>query len=391
MKKSDLIKARIAELRIKAQTAIDTEGTTTQEIDEISNNIDKEEAKLALQLSNEKAEREVLENKEAVTIENTIPEKKEIKNVLHLEAQDVQNYILGKPHNMQSVQNSLGTGTDGSGGVAVGTTLSKEIIRTLKERANAYSFFSSRVGKGNLETIIISSESSAEWVADGATPVGTDDPVTSKIVLKQHRLYKEIELTQQLINSSSEEFVEVIIDIVADAIKDTLEKAIFVGTGENQPTGITEGLDAKRIVTLATAGDITLDKLKAIKYLLDQGDWDNSSWFMDSSVLFEIDNLKDGNGRPLLQPDPVQPTKNILLGMPISLTSGLNEVGTPLKPILVLAHKNAYQTNTQKTISFDIYDDSAYKKKGMIGIASNIYVDGKTKNKNKVAVLVNPA
>lgn len=390
MKKSDIIKASIAKFRAEAQALLDNPNTTKEQFDEITNKISLEETKLELQLKNEDAEREAL-NENSLPVENTILNNKEIKNELFEQALDVQNYILGNPNNMQVVQNSLSTGTEGSGGVAVGATLSKEIIRTLKERANAYGFFSGRVGEGNLETIIISDETPAEWVAEGETPAGQADPKTSKIVIKQHRLYKEIELTQQLINSSSEEFVNTIVDIVVDAIKDTLEKAIFVGTGVGQPTGIITGLDTKRKVELGTVGEITLEALKVAKYKIPQADWNECSWFMDTTTLLAVDNLKDSTGRPLLQPDPSQPTKQILLGIKISTTNGMPEATQASSAIAVIAHKNAYQTNTQKTITLDVYNDSTYKKKGVVGFASNIYVDGKCKNANKVAAIFNPA
>lgn len=393
MKKSDLIRAKIATLRVQAQETIDKEGVTAQELEQIENEITIEEKKLAIQLKNEEAEREELENAnplpvvENVELQNTDAPT----NVLYEEAKDVQNYILGKANNMVVIKNELGTGTESAGGVAVGTTLSKEIIRTLKERANAYSFFDSRVGSGNFEIIIVSGETPAEWVSEGSNPSGTADPKTDKLVLKQHRLYKEIEITQQLVNSSPAEFVQTIVDIVVDALKDTLETAIFTGTGTNQPKGLTVGVKAGRKVTLATKGVITLGDLKKAKYKISQNDWGNCSWFMDATTLLEIDSLVDGNGRPLLQQDPTKATGNLILGIKVNVTNGMPAVGTASKAIIALAHKSSYQTNTQKVIALDVYNDSAYKKKGVVGIASNIYVDGNVKNENKVAVIVNPA
>lgn len=392
MKKSDLIRAKIASLRVQAQEAIDKEGVTAQELEQIENEITIEEKKLAIQLKNEEAEREDFENTDSLpVIENIIEGPKEPTNILYEEAKDVQNYILGKTNNMQIIKNELGTGTDSAGGVAVGTTLSKEIIRTLKERANAYSFFDSRTGSGNFEIIIVSGETPAEWIPEGSNPTGTADPTTDKLVLKQHRLYKEIEITQQLVNSSSEEFVQTIVNIVADALKDTLETAILTGTGTNQPKGLTAGVKAGRKVTLATKGKITLSELKKAKYKINQNDWENCSWFMNSTTFLEIDSLVDGNGRPLLQPDPTKATGNMLLGIKVNVTSGMPSVETASKAIIALAHKSSYQTNTQKVITLDVYNDSTYKRKGVIGIASNMYVDGNVKNENKVAVIVNPA
>lgn len=391
MLKSDLIQARLEELRIEAQNLIEKEGVTAEELDDITNKIGLEEKKLKAQLDIEAAERNSLEGIPFVPEPVAATTPTEPVNQLFEEAKDFQNFILGKPHNMERVENVLGTGSASSGGVAVGTTLSGEIIRELKERAGAYSFFSGRTGKGNWEILVVSEETPAEWVAEGESPAGTAVPKTSNVTLKQHRLYKEIALTQQLVNASSEEFVETIRDIVVDALIDTLEAAIFTGTGTNMPTGITVGLPTTRKITAATKGEVTLADLKKMKHKIKQMALKKSAWFMDSTTFLAIDLLVDNNGRPLLQPNPALPTEDILLGLPVKLTSGLNPVDTASKPIIALAHPNAYASNTQKTMAFDVYNDSTYKKKGMIGLAANIYVDGNRKDASKVVALFNPA
>lgn len=310
-----------------------------------------------------------------------------IQKELFEETLDLQNYILGKTNNMTVIKNTLGTGTDG---VAIGTVLSKEIVRTLKERANAFGFFSGRVGKGNFEIIVISNETGAEWIAEGEAPLGKGSPKTSKLILKQNRLYKEIELTQQLINSSTEDFVDEIKNIVVDAIENTLEKAIFIGTGISQPTGIITELNETRKIVLDKLGGITLDVLKKAKSKINGNDWNNCSWFLDSTTLLAIDNLKDEIGRPLLQPNPSKPTEQFLLGIKIKNTKAIPKFDEIDSAIMILAHKEAYKTNTQETLTLDVYNDSEYKKKGIVALASNIYVDGICKNENKVVAIYNP-
>ncbi len=389
MLESDKIKVELAALRAKAEDLVKKEGVTAEELDDITNQIDVTNKKLKAQLDIENAQREALEG-EVIPPMATAKETKEPKNVLLEEAMDFQNFMMGKQHTLKTVSNSLGTGSPDSGGVAVGSTLSSEIIRTIKDRADAYSFFDGRVGSGNWEIIVISDETSAEWVAEGDSPAGTTDPATSKTVLTQKRLYKEIELTQQLVNSSSQDFVDAIIDVVADAIIDTLEAAIFNGSGVKDPTGISTGLDSKRKVTASTLGEVTLEELKQVKYRVKRRYRKNSAWFMNDETMLAIDLLKDSNGRPLLQPNPSMETDYVLLGSPVMITDGLNGLDVAEKASIVFANNKAYETNTQKVVSFNVYNDSAYKKRGMIGLASDIYVDGKVKDANKLAVLVNP-
>ena len=60
MKKSDIIKASIAQFRTEAQALLDNPNTTKEQFDEITNKISLEEKKLELQLKNEDAERKAL-------------------------------------------------------------------------------------------------------------------------------------------------------------------------------------------------------------------------------------------------------------------------------------------------------------------------------------------
>ncbi|MGK0467144.1 MAG: hypothetical protein ACJAX4_002435, partial [Clostridium sp.] len=46
-------------------------------------------------------------------------------------------------------------------------------------------------------------------------------------------------------------------------------------------------------------------------------------------------------------------------------------------------------TNLQKSLALYIYDDSAYKRAGLIGYGSDIYIDGIAKDTQYCASIVN--
>lgn len=185
MRKSDIIRAKLSDLQKKLSAVLNDHEVTVEGIEVVENEIKLEEKKLEAQLKIEEQERAELEAEqgqepENIAVSQTILETPEngTEN-LYNQARDLQNYILGNP---SGLTNSLGTGTDTSGGVAVGTELSGEIIRALQERSEAYSFFSSRVGSGNFDIIVIAGETNAQWVAEGATPTA-DGVTTSKVTL----------------------------------------------------------------------------------------------------------------------------------------------------------------------------------------------------------------
>lgn len=117
-----------------------------------------------------------------------------------------------------------------------------------------------------------------------------------------------------------------------------------------------------------------------------------AKWFMHSDIHLEIDLLKDGMGRPLLQPNLQGDSEYKLLGLPVEFTDVLptfEKEGENL--LIVLANKGAYHTNTQKSITLNTYDDSTYKRAGLVGYGSDVYMDGKTKNPDLVSGIYNPA
>ena len=112
---------------------------------------------------------------------------------------------------------------------------------------------------------------------------------------------------------------------------------------------------------------------------------------MHADTLLAIDLLKDTNGRPLLQPDLTKDSDYTLLGLPVECSDALANLETSSENcVIILANKSAYHTNTQKQVVINTYDDSAYKRAGLIGYGSDIYMDGKTKNPDLVAGIFNP-
>ena len=59
--------------------------------------------------------------------------------------------------------------------------------------------------------------------------------------------------------------------------------------------------------------------------------------------------------------------------------------------IVVLAIPEAYHSNTQKSIALYVYEDSIYKKKGLVGYGCDVYMDGKPVNDKAVAGIYNKA
>lgn len=286
---------------------------------------------------------------------------------------------------------AMNTSTNSEGGVVVNSELVKEIIKELKDRSDVYNFFNGTTIKGDTKIPKKTSSGTANWVDENSEqdPTGTI-PNLTLVELKQYRLYRESAITQQMLNSQEIDLKEFIIDDVVESMIDAVEAAIFTGTGTKQPTGLLSGITKK--VSLETRGTITFDDMKKCKAKLKKSAWKKAKWFMHSDTLLELDLIKDGQGRPLLQPDLTEETGYKILGIPVEVTDAMpNITDTGAKCIVVLATPNAYHTNTQKTMALHVYNDSAYIRKGLVGYGADLYMDGKVKNDDQVSGIFNKA
>ena len=286
---------------------------------------------------------------------------------------------------------AMNTGTNSEGGFVVNSELVKEIIKELKDRSDVYKFFNATTIKGDTKIPKKTSSGTANWVDENSEqdPTGSI-PNLTLVELKQHRLYRESAITQQMLNSQEIDLKAFIIDDVVESMIDAVEAAIFTGTGTKQPTGLLSGITKK--LSLEERGTITFDDMKKCKAKLKKPAWKKAKWFMHSDTLLVLDLIKDNQGRALLQPDLTEETGYKILGIPVEVTDAMPSIAdTGAKCIVALATPNAYHTNTQKTMALHVYNDSTYTRKGLVGYGADLYMDGKIKNDDQAAGIFNKA
>nr|DAN00170.1 MAG TPA: major capsid protein [Caudoviricetes sp.] len=286
---------------------------------------------------------------------------------------------------------AMNTGTNLEGGFVVNSELVKEIIKELKDRSDVYKFFNATTIKGDTKIPKKTSSGTANWVDENSEQDPTASiPKLTLVELKQHRLYRESAITQQMLNSQEIDLKSFIIDDIVESMIDAVEVAIFTGTGTKQPTGLLSGITKK--LSLEARGTITFDDMKKCKAKLKKAAWKKAKWFMHSDTLLVLDLIKDNQGRALLQPDLTEETGYKILGIPVEVTDAMPSIAdTGAKCIVALATPNAYHTNTQKTMALHVYNDSTYTRKGLVGYGADLYMDGKIKNDDQAAGIFNKA
>ena len=288
---------------------------------------------------------------------------------------------------------AMNTGTNEEGGYVINTELSKEIIKELKDRSDVYKFFNGTTVKGNYKIPKKTFNGKAEWMDENPDKDPSSSiPKLELIELGQNRLYRESAITKCMVNVEELDLQGFIKDDIADSMTDAVEDAIFNGDGKKKPTGVISGIKKKNQISLTGRNVFTLDALKKAKAKLKQAVVKKAKWFMNSDTFLELDLLKDGMGRSLIQPDPTSETGYVLLGPPVVLTDALKSPeDAGANCLIVLATPAAYHTNTQSQLALYVYTDSAYTRKGLIGYGADLYMDGKPKDDQQVAGIYNVA
>lgn len=348
--------------------------------------IEKEIEKIDSLLEKEETTRS-LNNKEK---KNKKEKKKEERSQDDINNSELREIFNGKVSEARAAMNS---GTGAQGGFVVNSELSAEIIKEIKDRSNVYSFFNGTTIKGNLRIPKQASSGKAEWVTENpSTDPTASIPTLAIIDLGQNRLYRESAITKQMVNVEEIDLQGFVKGDIADTMVDAIEEAIFNGTGTDQPKGIISGIKEKNKITVETRGEITVDDLKKCKAKIKKTVIKNAKWFMNAETFLEIDLLKDGMGRPMLQPNIADGTGYVLLNLPVELTDAMK---TPSDEgancLAVIATPEAYHTNTQKSVSLYVYDDSTYTRRGLIGYGSDVFLDGKIKDEQQAAAIFNKA
>ena len=320
--------------------------------------------------------------------------KEETRTAEEIDNEELRDIFTGKTVEKRANE-SMNTGTPAQGGIVVNKVLTGAIIKKLKDRSNVLGFFNMTTIAGTLRIPKKASSGTATWEDEVLVPNDTSKatiPTLDILELGQYRLYRESSLTQQMLNVQEIDLRSFVIDDISETMADTLELAVFQGDGTKKPTGLIAGVPVGNQVALAVRGTISLDDFKKCKAKLKREAQKQAKWFMQADTMLQVDLLKDSQGRPLLQPDVTQASGYTILGIPVELTDAMPtmaEVGA--KTLVVLAAPQCYHINMQKSLALYVYDDSAYKRAGLVGYGSDIYIDGKVKDDQYCAAIVNKA
>ncbi|MCG7597834.1 phage major capsid protein [Mycobacterium sp. PSTR-4-N] len=166
---------------------------------------------------------------------------------------------------------------------------------------------------------VVAADPSASWVAEGAEIPVTDGDV-DEVLVTPSKLAGLTVVSRELANDSSPAAADVIGQgLTRDLIRKT-DQALFTATTTNGPGGI-PGVSGVSTVS-AGASYANVDAFSDALYTAEQFNATITAWVTNPATAKTLAKVKEGSGsnKPLLQPDPTQPGRRQILGVPL-LTS----------------------------------------------------------------------
>ncbi|UZJ79438.1 phage major capsid protein [Fictibacillus sp. KU28468] len=276
------------------------------------------------------------------------------------------------------------------GQLTVPSSIADEIIKKLEEVAPLFGLskqFPSVSGK--LDVLKETSIGGAQWL-DEMENATVQDFSMEKVTLEQKRLTAAIELSQNLVNDAGFDIVTYVVDLLAQRIANSVNRAIVNGTGSNQMEGFLNATLSNAVVQTATVGSIGTDDVLDLFNSMNPELVEGAVFVMNRSTFNLVSKLKDANNHYYLVD-----FKNgsgakyyTMLGLPVLISDVMPDMAVGNKTIALINMNKAYGTLIKKGIDVKhIVADTTQALRGSQLIVADIYLDGKVINDQAVRFL----
>lgn len=314
----------------------------------------------ALALETEAEEEKEIEN---IKIEDKKGEdvKMENKNVLSNEEVAFLNYVkTGRFENVGEMKAS-------DNGVVIPSTISAKIIEKVEELSPIYAMTTKFNLGGNL-TFAKEGTGATVHYAEEAAEAAASTPNFGKIELKSFIANCLVVVSKSLINNSSFNVLQYVIDEIAKGMARFFEHELLVGTGSSQCQG---AMNTSK--SIQASESIKLDDLIDTQLLVPSRLQNNCVWIMTPATLGKIRKLENQNKDKYLLPSAVEGYTYMLLGKPVYLTEQL-----PADKILYGDFSYMYVKFSQQIDTQVLYEK--YATIHSVGVLADCEVDSRIAN-----------
>lgn len=269
--------------------------------------------------------------------------------------------------------------TQGNNGSIVPTTIANRIIKAVRDMVPFLSLADVVYTNGKLSVPVYGEDSTnyikADYVDEGTELTDNIGKFTT-IDLTGFVLGALALVSNKLKDNTDLNVVDFVVNQVAEAIAEKLEKEFVIGTA-GKITGITSATNG---VTAASATAITYDELVSLKHSLKQRFRANARWIMNPTTYTALCKLKDNNGQPYFKEDEYK-----ILGLPVIESDSMPAIAASAKAI-VFADLSGYTIKATKSVEIQVLREK-FSTKNMLGVLAFGEYDAKITDSKKFAVL----
>lgn len=203
--------------------------------------------------------------------------------------------------NDQVALKTLSEGTNADGGFTVPQDFYNILLEEIREMNVMRNLVTTVNMRTNVLTMaMISHGPDVYWTAEGITKTTTTADFTQPTITA-YKMAAIVYLTDELIDDSAFDLVNVLVKRFAERIAEEEERVIINGAGTTQPTGIFVNAT---VPTRTCAGNLSFDNIINLIYDLPAKFRKNARFIVHNNNVRELRLLKDNDGRYLWQ-EPV--------------------------------------------------------------------------------------
>lgn len=300
--------------------------------------------------------------------------EEEQRTIEEREIEAFENFVRGLEVRSGEVQL-----TQGLNGKIVPTTIANRIIKAVRDKV-PYLQLADVVNTNGTLCVPVYGEDATNYI--NADYVDEGDSLTDNI-----GKFTTVDLTgfvigalslvsKKLISNTDINITDFVVNEVARAMAEKLEKEFTVGTS-GKITGILSGTVK---VTTASTTAITYDELVDLKHSLKKAFRGAGKWIMNDTTYTTLCKLKDQTGIPYFKDDEYK-----ILGCEVLVTDSMPEIGAGNKAI-VFADMSGYTIKATKAVELQVLREK-YADRNMLGFIAYGEYDAKITDAKKVAVL----
>lgn len=234
------------------------------------------------------------EEQRGIDIKNPVPDSKTEEEK---EIRAFAQYIRGEVNFEERAEQNLGMGQNGA---IVPKTIANRIISRVKEISPILNLATIYNVKGELSFPYYDETEQKIQMAyhDEFTKLSSTNATFKSKSLKGFVAGALSKVSRSLVNNSDFDLVSYVVEKVAEAVADFLEKELLIG--KTKMKGL---VNAKQVVTSAAKGVITADEIIDVQMELPSKFNSDAVWIMTKGTLKAVRKLKDGDGNYLLNKD----------------------------------------------------------------------------------------